>query len=262
VVRISILFVLPLLPGCFIPDFDRTSGDLGGLISLGAEPAQWTNAHLFRVDTTEVSDWTFSVFDPRGESNSHEKLLLSEVPFLTVGGIGEARVVTPTQKAKGGWSSYRWTTGLYFNAHEVGRSFSLAIYRPGFKLTWNPSESNLPIDWKPAEDLWAQLEVLDELYFPGRLQAVPGGPPHELWLNIPLEPGSASVAHRKALLFGSSEYERLASIVMTQPELWRDKRSSPNPRYGRWSGAGPWDQPQWLQHLQEKSKKLRELADQ
>ena len=74
-------------------------------------------------------------------------------------------------------------------------SVVVRLYRPGYDLVEiGPWEGTNRVEWKPTADLLAQKNAIDTL-FPGKQEA-----------------GSTSKTHREALLFGASEYERLAQL--------------------------------------------------
>jgi hypothetical protein len=260
--RLCVFLVLPLLPGCFLPEPDRNTHILGSLTDLKTAPIDLADAHVFRIDNTAIHDSVDPILGSRERSGDYQcRVVVSELPLsYEKAPNGEKTASIRVQKEKGGWSGYLVGTPLYLKTRIVERSFSLVLYRPGFKLI--AEDGPTPLEWKHAEDLWAQVGALDQLFFPGRIDGGHGGIPMNCWVVVPLEPGSASPAHRKALLFGASEYERLAGLAMKQPDLNRRERSSPEPWYARVPGGeGPWDQPRLLEYLHEKSKSLRDLAD-
>lgn len=84
--------------------------------------------------------------------------------------------------------------GLSHSSHTV----AVRIYRPGYELVEIASWQAPPdLRCKRVDDVFGQAHALDRLY------------------SWPLEPGSASEAHREALLFGATEYERLAGLETT-----------------------------------------------
>jgi hypothetical protein len=80
------------------------------------------------------------------------------------------------------------------------------LYRPGYELvevhSWEKAKSVL---WQPVPGIEDQEKVLDQL------------------LTSPLAAGSVSRAHRQAMLFGASEYDRLAVSVRSCESLERLK---------------------------------------
>jgi hypothetical protein len=76
----------------------------------------------------------------------------------------------------------------------TSRSVSVRLYRPGYELVEVHAWENVTrIAWNPVADVEGQERTLDNL------------------VTWPLEAGSASGAHRQALLFAASEYDRLAA---------------------------------------------------
>jgi len=73
-------------------------------------------------------------------------------------------------------------------------TLALRVYRPGYELVEVKSwQRENRVVWKPAATLDAQEQALDSLFPPTRIDY-----------------GSDADTHRRALLFGASEYERLA----------------------------------------------------
>jgi hypothetical protein len=86
----------------------------------------------------------------------------------------------------------------------TSHSVAVRLYRPGFRLVEiKPGDPADRATWEAATGLEAQEAALDNLF---GLKGERGR----------LEPGSASAAHREALLFGASEYDRLASLASAQ----------------------------------------------
>jgi hypothetical protein len=85
---------------------------------------------------------------------------------------------------------------------------AVRLYRPGYALVEvKPREHVDQINWTPATDLASQEEALDRLLPPKdensrKYSSYPS--------SRQLRSGSTSSAHRTALLFGASEYDRLA----------------------------------------------------
>jgi hypothetical protein len=79
---------------------------------------------------------------------------------------------------------------------DTSHSVSVRLYRPGYDLVEVQSWEKPPqLAWKAVPDVEGQEKTLDKL------------------ITWPLEPGSATPAHRKALFFGAQEYARLAAIA-------------------------------------------------
>lgn len=95
--------------------------------------------------------------------------------------------------------SYAHVGSLFLLIHGAGHcreSLAVKLYRPGYKLvaveSWDlPHQPQ----WRPTFNLEGQEQALDALF------------------ELPLEAGSISAAHRQALLFGASEYDRLADCL-------------------------------------------------
>jgi hypothetical protein len=172
--------------------------------------------HAFRVDiTTAFVDiggtdyWTFREITPL----SAGKLL-------------------PQTKVSATYGYYVFGIALNFPVY-TSHSVAMKLYRPGYELveidSWEfPGE----IVWRKAPDLAGQEQALNRLF----LLADNDG--ETTWPRVvrKLVPGSVSPEHRRALLFGASEYERLAS------------------------GAAPGTEEAVRRRLQSKAKKLHQLA--
>jgi len=112
-------------------------------------------------------------------------------------------------------------TGVYNPFQLVGATehernlytMTVRLYRPGYQTkelkSWDKARSP---KWTPAPDLLAQEKAIDDLL------AVPSDQPTTgTWWDqrdqkVPsLQPGSISNAQQNALMFASSEYQRLAN---------------------------------------------------
>lgn len=164
---------LPFLAGCIpvaIPTVDYTPP-----VSLEARRDE---VHAFRVDITNMKHdlpWglEFQELSEIPATNS------DEVPAQVKPSITNGIVVV------GIALNY-----FYGTSHDM----ALRLYRPGYELieikSWQQKNR---VVWKPAADAAAQEHAVDEL--------VPAS-----WVSN----GSVSRAHANALLYGASEYERLA----------------------------------------------------
>ena len=102
-------------------------------------------------------------------------------------------------------------------SHRIRESESVVVrlYRPGYELVEiGPWERTNRVEWKLAPDLAAQEKAVDYLF--GGRQDGPRRPfaRYGCWQ----EKGSGSAAHRESLLFGASEYERLAQLPCSDEE--------------------------------------------
>jgi hypothetical protein len=105
-----------------------------------------------------------------------------------------------------------WMPAIYHISHPL----VVRLYRPGFQLVEVTSENKgQPIRWQAAPDRESQAQVLESL-FPG---AYPLSDTGDKVAN-----GSQSPAHREALLFGASEYERLAAQANgSEKDIYRSR---------------------------------------
>jgi hypothetical protein len=184
------LLCLPLLSGCLCCAYPRLDGTRE--VQLASPP---TEVRAFRVDVTEdrvVVLWGMMSGD-HSAPKSYRREALSEVPVSDGGEV-------PWQlKAS---VSYSLLFPLFVvNAFEhSSHTLALRLYRPGYELveirSWEPTG---PVVWKPVPDLEGGVLVLDRLF-------------------------KGACGSRAALLFGASEYERLAMTAGSREErklIWR-----------------------------------------
>ena len=205
---LACLLFLPTLTGCIFP-YVGPSIDYTPSVKLDV-PREEVRA--FRVDIASSQDspgW----HGPFLSQTNKERL--SEVS------ISHRDEVPGQVKA----SVQRGIVIIGVLSHRIRESESVAVrlYRPGYELVEiGPWERTDRVEWKPAPDLSAQETAIDHL-FGGRR----GGPRRPFarygcWQDK----GSASAAHRGALLFGADEYERLAmlpSSTASEREVLREK---------------------------------------
>jgi hypothetical protein len=187
--RALAIYFFSVLPGCLIPyafpKVDQTP------LSWATE--ETNEIHVFRVDVTRD-------FIDIGGTDSHT---LSEVKFLPGGWV------LPQTKVSATYGLYVFGIVLNYPAY-ISHSLELHLYRPGHKLvdleSWQLPKA---IAWEKVDGLQAQEQTLDRLFLVAEADRADKRlePP----IRARLSPGSVSVEHRKALLYGASEYERLAS---------------------------------------------------
>jgi hypothetical protein len=117
--------------------------------------------------------------------------------------------------------------GTYTLGMEIDSSHQLAVrlYRPGWQTVELHSWEMLPtVTWVKAESLREQEMALDTLMSISTSNAQGYEPisptpeeAAEMKVRLFLEAGSTSAAHRSALLFGASEYDRLATLARRDP---------------------------------------------
>jgi hypothetical protein len=158
------------------------------------------SVHAFRVDvdrterapeatTTQYTLWRIPI-DERG-------IIPSQLEIAPATGIYNPLGITDTP------------------AHERSQySMCVRLYRPGYRTQevqqWGKARD---LQWAPASDLLAQEKAVDDLL------AVPTATPGGSWWELKdqkqpalgLQPGIDSNYHKQALLFASSEYQRLAA---------------------------------------------------
>lgn len=183
------LLYLPFLSGCVCPYCAIPKLDYTPSVKLESEPDE---VHAFRVDISR-SNGSMSVFREGAASESLEELRVNdanEVPAQIKPSVRYELVVI------GIALNY-----LSYTTHSV----ALRLYRPGYELvevrSWERGDQ---IEWRAAPGLRAQEIALDSLFPIGSL-----------------ERGSESRAHRKALIFGACEYERLATNADSKADQTR-----------------------------------------
>ncbi len=197
--RLLLLF-LPTLGGCVAP---YCYPKLENIHSI--REGRDADIHVFRVDVTRCPV-KFLLFTTQSQQDQ-----LRELPIAA----GEC-VPSQTQVSLSRGLGLLGVL-LHDDGGHVRHDLLLKLYRPGYELlVLEPGQRADQIAWKPLPDLEAQGKQLDALCARAK-------------------PGSASPAHRDALLFIASEYERLATNAAEDQML--------------------------KQHLDEKAKALRELAE-
>jgi hypothetical protein len=184
-----ILPLLPFMSGCIFPYCAYPTLGYTPNVAVGPETS---TVHAFRVDSTrEGADLGVFDFEKYGGDER-----FTEVPVTNTDEV-------PAQlKPAVSYGFVVFGVALNFLTH-TSHSIALRLYRPGYEVveirSWELAQR---VVWRPAPDLAAQEKALDDLMGARRL-----------------EPGSAAPAHKKALLFGAAEYERLAAVA-------QDKKAS------------------------------------
>lgn len=124
-----------------------------------------------------------------------------------------------------------WHRLIVSDSGRTEHRMTVRLYRPGWKtVEIREGQTSEPIRWQEAPDVEAQERAVDDLLVSWKKdghdqaeKAVPGiggledtrqASGRTLISRIhSLAPGSASKAHKKALLFAADEYERLAGFV-------------------------------------------------
>jgi hypothetical protein len=200
---VSLGLLLPWAGGCLMPSRQPITSETRGVV-LGPCAGDYADVHAFRVDITEIAEKTQYLVgtSPATRCERHQ---LSEVEPL--GGqlaTHEPAVIIPTQRTTG-WSSGFdcWIPLVYEAYRHVKPAVGLRLYRPGYELVLvNAADEAGSTTWKPALTIQAQMRALDLLFDLGAQSIL-----------VTLEPGSVAPAHRDALRFGASEYDRLALLV-------------------------------------------------
>jgi hypothetical protein len=180
----SSLFCLfiPFLPGCLVPyclypTLDRTPA--------AQLPPDTSEVRAFRVDGTREY---INGGIPRVEVSES----LCE---MSVAGPEGVPAQVKASLSFGILTLPPAMPGFYHWSHSV----VLRLYRPGYELVEIKSwDRAAPVQWRQAADLESQEKALAALFPVERL----GG-------------GKEEPAHRRALLFGAAEYERLAATAQS-----------------------------------------------
>lgn len=200
-ILLACLMCLPLLGGCILP---YVGPSIAYTPRLKLE-APRDEVRAFRVDITLRQFIPFrhdeiTAMLSKSFAESLSEVLISyedEVPVQLKASVQHGVVVV----------------GLFNGVSRNRDSVALRLYRPGYDLVEIGSwEGANRVEWKPAVDVSAQEKAIDRLFpdcFP-----------------FSQAKGSGSPAHREALLFGASEYERLSKLpssIVWQPEALEKK---------------------------------------
>jgi hypothetical protein len=175
--------LLACLPGCLVPVAYPSFTHVPS-VELGKD---YDRVYAFRVDVTEKQV-------DLGESQCD---MLTRIPLSTDSTPAQSEIAI---------SHGVFVIGVALN-YPILTSHSVAVrlYRPGYELIEvKPGDKVDRADWKAAPGLASQEKALDALC--RRIEAQK----EEIFM---LEPGSAAAAHKGVLLFGASEYDRLAALA-------------------------------------------------
>jgi hypothetical protein len=113
---------------------------------------------------------------------------------------------------------------------ETRHTVKVRLYRPGWRTAeiqaW---QRDGRVEWREAADIATREKALDDLVSTWETESFwtkgqhKAGRPEDASLFQRLAPGSASRAHRKALLFAASEYEALLARMLEGAEAERDR---------------------------------------
>ncbi|WP_254506560.1 hypothetical protein [Anatilimnocola floriformis] len=190
----ALLLGLPIISGCALP-YAYPKVDFTRALQIAASPDE---VHVFRVDIGQVTE------------NSHINYYSSErLTELTVGGDGQVATQIKPSLPVGVYL----LMGALNHDFRVNRTLELRAYRPGFWLVKVESmEKVKEVVWTPALNVEAQERALDGLF------SMPYDA--EQRCSRP-SAGSTSADHRRALLYGASEYKRVAAIAELADEQAR-----------------------------------------
>jgi hypothetical protein len=188
---------------------------LAGCLPYCAGPSlSYTPAVEFAAPASEVHAFRVDITKEKVDLDVFSKECLSEIPAQNTDEV-------PAQLRPG------VTSGLVVFGVAVNyvtctsHSLALRLYRPGYDLVEVASwQLNNRVTWHAAAHLAAQEEAVDSLFPLDRGDKSMGQESHRL------ANGSASPAHRQALLFGASEYDRLEHLVESKDQLARLSRKA------------------------------------
>jgi hypothetical protein len=159
-----------------------------------------SEVHAFRVDVTQ----TTKIQDGSGRVVEHEEL--SRVPTSAEG-------IVPSQMGLTFSSGWRYVGVVNFTSSSTEHGIALRLYRPGYDtIVMKPGERVEELRWKQASDLDAQAKAINDLMHGAKVQKT-----KSITVRHVLESGTKSPAHKAALMFGASEYERLARDLSASP---------------------------------------------
>lgn len=192
--------VCPLLAGCI--GWAYPSVSVTPVVQVGPAPAE---VRAFRVDVRDTPSST--------PGDDRDRYVLSEAPLI----LGNC--LSPQMKLA---IDYGWMGNFLVLSCKSCTSHTMMVrlYRPGWQ-TVEVGSWGLPgeVDWKEAKDGMARERAVDDLVTTwerdteGRMGALTDAVPTDAKVFRCLARGSATPAHREALLFAASEYERLAVQV-------------------------------------------------
>jgi hypothetical protein len=160
--------------------------------SLAAQ-CKSSEVHAFRVDVTQTTE----VKDGRGEVVEREEL--SRLRTSVDGTVS-------SQLALSFSSGWRYVGVVNFTSSTTEHGLALRLYRPGYEtILLTAGQTMQELQWRQAPDLKSQIKAIDDLMHGSKLN-----PTSAVSVRQALEPGAKSAAHKAALQFGASEYERLA----------------------------------------------------
>jgi hypothetical protein len=256
----AVLFVLlagscPSLTGCF-------GGWAYPSVSVITPAARIPNKEEVRAFRVDVKDDLIAM-----DVGEHDRYELSE--------ISAADRLTPQVKVAvdHGWFMLN---AISFGQH-TQYTLKVRLYRPGYEtVEINSWELVDKVEWKKAKSLREQEEAIDALVSTWETKAKIGQ--EQYWQsqavpekgrpvrpNLPvvfdaLAPGSTAKAHRDALLFAASEYERLRLSAIPTCEKAIRERANEKPENVTVSWE-LWNEQQRIsERSADKAAKLRALA--
>jgi hypothetical protein len=173
----------------FLPEINYAPG-----VDAKCKPDQ---VYAFRVDVTQKAEIIEGLKEVNGKLVEYEQL--SRISTSADGATSAQIGVTFA-------SGWRYVGFYNFTSSSTEHGVTLRFYRRGYEtIAFKPGEGMHELDWQPAPDLESQIKAVDDL-----MRGPGPGKSRKITAKQILEPGSKSAAHREALLFGATEYERLA----------------------------------------------------
>jgi len=223
IIWLGILFCVFTLSGCFVP-IPFASPKIS-MVSGRSAGANVDKVYAFRMD---IRDWIGSPCFCTEKSKS-ERCIMRRVRINKKGQI-------PSQLKLSMTTGVIWhCIALDYTHYEVSRIL-MRVYRPGYEtVVWSDGDKG-QIKWHSVETLFEQERAVDRLFSTwdtgcecsylelwsewdskygteGDWREIDEVSQTEFWevAFCCLAGGSASKSHRDALLFGASEYRRIAS---------------------------------------------------
>jgi hypothetical protein len=154
--------------------------------------------HVFRVDVTQKTEIKEGLQSVSGKVVEYQELTRIRT---------NADGTTSPQLGVTFASGWRYVGVVNFTSSSTEHGVTLRFYRPGYQtIAFKPGEGMRELEWREAPDLEAQIKAVDDLVRGSTLN----NSKKTITATQVLEPGTKSAAQREALLFGASEYERLA----------------------------------------------------
>jgi hypothetical protein len=173
----------------FLPEINYAPG-----VDAKCKPDE---VHAFRVDVTQKAE-----INEGRDAVSGKLVEYQQLSRISTSADG----ATSAQLGVAFASGWRYVGFYNFTSSSTEHGVTLRFYRRGYEtIAFRPGEGMRELDWKRATDLESQIKAVDDL-----MRGPAPGKSQKITAKQVLEPGTKSAAHREALVFGATEYERLA----------------------------------------------------